>query len=143
MEISNDKLVELNTLPTLLIKTYEFESFIMGYHVYKTIWTPFEGEELTAIMEPQNIEDKFAVAITREEHGSPVGHLPKGRSGRFAKTIFYFLRANDLNTCTLVVTGKVVNEGDGKGMKVPCRLLFSAEPQFINILKEQLRIISV
>ena len=27
------------------------------------LWTPVEGEELTTIMEPTNIQDKFAVAV--------------------------------------------------------------------------------
>ena len=61
-----------------------------------------------------------------------------GKSGKFAKTIFYFLKANQLNSCNVIVRGKAVNEGDGKGMKVPCRLLFSAEERFINVLQKQL-----
>ena len=40
--------------------------------------------------------------------------LLKGKSGRFAKTIFYFLRADKKNDCTVVVTGKAINRGDGR-----------------------------
>ena len=29
--------------------------------MYKAIWTPFEKEEMTTMMKPKNIEDKFAV----------------------------------------------------------------------------------
>ena len=87
-------------------------------------------------MEPDNIEDKFAVAIMKKE--CLVGHLPKGKTGRFAKTVFYFLRSCYSNSCFLKVTGKAINQGDGKGMKVPCKLIFSAEEKFINILKLQL-----
>ena len=38
----------------------------------------------------------------------------KGKSGRFANTIFYFLRADKKNDCTVVVTGKAINRGDGR-----------------------------
>ena len=53
-----------------------------------------------------------------------VGNLPLGKSGKFAKTIFYFLKAN-VSFCKIVVTGKPVNLGDGDGMQVPCKLLFT------------------
>ena len=54
-------------------------------------WNLVEEEELTTTMVPGNPEeDKFAVAIKKEILG---GHLPKGKKGRFAKTIFYFLRS--------------------------------------------------
>ena len=56
----------------------------MGYNAYKNFWTPVEGEELRAFMEPDNIEGKFAVAIMKKE--CLVAHLPKGKTGRFAKT---------------------------------------------------------
>ena len=38
-----------------------------------------------------------------------VGHLKKGRTGGFAKTVFYFLRADEKGPCTAVVKGKAVN----------------------------------
>ena len=37
---------------------------------------------------------------------------------------------------SIIVHGKAVNQNDGLGMKVPSRLLFTAEEKFINILKE-------
>ena len=91
----------------------------------------------TAVMQPNNLMDKFAVAVEKNELGV-VGHLPLGKSGKFAKTIFYFLKVNQQNSCNVIVPGKAVNEGDGKGMKVPCRLLYSAEERFINVLQKQL-----
>ena len=39
-------------------------------------------------------------------------------------TCFYFLRADKKNDCTVVVTGKAINRGDGEGMQVPCTLNF-------------------
>ena len=49
---------------------------------------------------------------------SVVGHFMKGKSGRFAKTIFYFLQASKYHGCSVRVTGKAFNQGDGVGMKI-------------------------
>ena len=58
----------------------------------------------------------------------------KGKSGRLAKTILYFLRAGKKNNCTVVVTDKEVNPGDGEGMEVPsCTLHFKGHQKFIEI----------
>ena len=46
-------------------------------------------------MELKNILDKYAVSVIK--NGSGVGHLMKGESGKFAKTIFYFLRSEEVN----------------------------------------------
>ena len=67
-----------------------------------------------------------------------VGHLPKQKTGRFGKMVFYFLRACDSSTYSVEIVGKAINRGDGKRMKVSCKLYFAAEGGFINILKEQL-----
>ena len=109
----------------------------MGYHEYKDCWTPVKSEMLKAVMEPKNKTDKFTVAVMKND--CLVGHLPKEKTGRFAKMILYFLRACDSNTCSVEIVGKAINQGDGKGMKVPCKLHFAAENGFINILKEQLQ----
>ena len=73
-------------------------------------------------MEPSNTFDKYAVAAMRGGH--VVGHLKSGKSGRFAKTIFCFLKGDENNRCTIEVTGKRCNLGDGEGMQVPCLLHF-------------------
>ena len=67
-----------------------------------------------------------------------VGHLIREKTGRSAKIILYFLRACIANTCSLEITGKAISLGDKKEMKMPCKLYFSAENSFINILKQQL-----
>ena len=71
----------------------------MRYHVYKDRWTLVKGELLKAVVEPKNKEGKFAVAIIKDDF--LVGNLSKEKPGRFAKIIFYFLRACDTNTCSL------------------------------------------
>ena len=88
-------------------------------------------------MKPNNVKGKYAVAIFQEGK-KIIGHLHFGKSRKFAKTIFYFLKAAKENRCQIIVNGKAVNQNDGLEMKVPSRLLFTAEEKFINILKERL-----
>ena len=89
-------------------------------------------------MQPSNIKDKYVVAIFQGGRNKVIGHLPLGKSGKFAKTIFYFLKEAKENRCQIIVLGKVVNKNDGLGMKVPSRLILTAEEKYIEILKERL-----
>ena len=105
-------------LSILLVKEYDLKTHIKGYHAYMTKWTPKNGEILKARPEPENEYDKYAVAV--ERCGDVVGHLSKGRSARFAKTVSYFLRASNENCCRVEVMSKRVNLGDGEGLQIPC-----------------------
>ena len=80
--------------------------------------------------------DKFAVCVKINE--KIVGHLKKGTSGRFAKTIFYFLRSDTYSSAWAKVSGKRCNLGDGEGMQVPCKLSLSGEPKFVSLLRREL-----
>ena len=66
---------------------------------------------------------------------SMVGHLTKGKTDRFSKTISFFLRASDGNCCHVEVTGKRVNLGDGERLQIPCTLHFTGEVKYVNKLK--------
>ena len=80
-------------------------------------------EQLATKMELNNKMDKFAVAVFNSH--TVVRHLMKEKTGRLAKTIYYFLKADEHNACTVeVITGKAVNLGDGMDMRVPCLLTF-------------------
>ena len=52
---------------------------------------------------PKNVVDKYAVCLMLGDE--IVGHLKKGRTGRFAKTVFYFLRADQKGSCTAITLG--------------------------------------
>ena len=78
-------------------------------------------------MEPNNIADKYAVCV--QENETIVGHLPKGKTGRFANTVF-FLRADEFS-CVAVVKGNCVNFGDDKGVLVPCKLIIFGQAKFM------------
>ena len=80
--------------------------------------------------------DKFAVCLKTNE--KVVGHLKKGTSGRFAKTIFYFLRSDAHSSAWAKVTGKWSNLGDGEGMQVSCKLSLSGQPKFVSLLRKEL-----
>ena len=66
------------------MESYIIDSFVMGYHDYKDIWSPIMNEELKTRIEPDNPVDKYAVAVI-DENNEIVGHLMKGLNGKFAK----------------------------------------------------------
>ena len=117
--------------------SFEIESFVKGYHAYQYEWSPRVDEVLKAKIEPTNIVDKYAVRVLL--HDRVVGHLKRGKSGRLAKTIFYFLRADTYSSCTVIIKGKAVNLGDGEGMQVPCKLKFFGQEKYVKILQKELK----
>jgi len=46
---------------------YEWSSYVRGYHVYQTMWTPAVGETLRLAVEPTNSHDIYAVALMMDE----------------------------------------------------------------------------
>ena len=62
-------------------------------------------------MEPDNAVDKYAVAVMNKDR--VVGYLMKGRSRKFAKTVFFFLRADEINSATVKITGKLLTKEKG------------------------------
>ena len=61
------------------------ESCVRGFHVYKDTWTPTVNEQLKARQEPENAEDRFAVAVYKDDANpeETVGHVPKEMSRIF------------------------------------------------------------
>ena len=119
-------------LRIVTINSFETVSNVMGYRVYQGIWVPKIGETLSTEREPVNPKDKCAICIKKNE--CIVGRLPLGKTGTFAKTIFYFLRAYKYSICELEITGKPVNLGNGEGMQVPCKLKLTGRSKFENVL---------
>ena len=117
-------------------KKLNFKSFVMGFHEDRKIWKPKPNEILEVELEPTNKMDKFAVAIIKNKE--IIGHLPLGKTGRFSKTIFYFLRCEHNDCKVKIVDGKAFNLGDGMGMRFPCILVFRGQSEFIDILSNEL-----
>lgn len=132
MDMLIQVMLKQEEFPLVIVKSFEMDCFVKSYHVYKSIWTPVIGEILTSERESGNIIDKYAVCVKKDN--IIVGHLPLGKSGKFAKTIFYFLRADEESCCAVTITGKPVNLGNGDGMQVPCKLVFSGTEKCIEIL---------
>ena len=90
------------------------------------------NEELETEIEPDNVMDKYAVCV--KKNTSIVRHLPLGKNGKFAKMMFYFLRADQDTECKVVITGKEVNLGDGDGIQFSCKLKISGPRIMVKIL---------
>ena len=130
-------IVSSNILPIVVLKNFEIELFVMGYHVYKSIWIQTKDEHLHAVMRVTNELDKYGVAAQTDD-SKVVGHLLLGKSSKFAKSIFYYLKTSENNVCIVVVTGKPVNQGDRKRMKVLCSLQFTAAEKVLKATLETL-----
>ena len=104
-------------------------------------WAPISGENLSTRPEPESEIDKYAVAVTKDAR--VISQLKKGKTGRYPKTVIYFLRANLMSTACITVTGKRVNCGDGHGFQIPCTNLFKGEEKYIEVLKKQLNLYSL
>ena len=85
-------------------------------------------------MEPDNAVDKYAVAVM--DKNRVVGHLMKGKNGTFAKTVFFFLRTDRINSATVKVAGKAINKGKGTGKKIPCSITFTGSKPMLDKLKK-------
>ena len=85
-------MLDQEKIPLSVTKNFETMSHVKRYHVYETLWIPVIGECLLSEREPDNPKDKYAVCVKKENR--IVGHLPLGKSGKFAKTIFYFPKVN-------------------------------------------------
>ena len=88
------------------------------------------------LMEPDNRRDKFAVCVKINE--KIVGHLMKGTSGKFVKTIFYLLCSDAYSSASAKVTDKRCNLWDGEGMQLLCKLNLSGQPLFVSPLLKEL-----
>ena len=97
-------------LPLVIVKEMELNSHIAGFHVYKTVWEPYVGDQLQSEMEPTNAVDKYSVCVKKDNN--IIAHIEKGRSGDLQKLLFILC----VLTCDVIVTGNAVNLGDNKGV---------------------------
>ena len=94
----------------------------------------FWGEVIQCQKEPDNAVGKYAVAVMNKDR--VVGHLIKGRSGKFAITVFFFMRQDEINSATVKITGKAVNKGKGIGKELPCSITFTGSKPMLDKLSE-------
>ena len=98
-------------------QTLRIPSWIRGFHVYKDWWTPTCGEILPLQPEPENAEDKNAVAVLKESR--VIGHIPYHLANTKDRTgiITHFI-SKPTNRGSVEVSGKAVNRGGGLGMEI-------------------------
>ena len=80
-------------------------------------------------MEPGNRVDKFAACVKNDQ--TFVGHLKKGDSRKFAKTIFYFVRSDTYCNCYADVSEKRCNLKDGERIQVPCKVIITGQKKYV------------
>ena len=79
--------------------------------------------------------DTYAMVVLKDTPA--LGHLSNGKTGRYAKSVLYFLRGNPMNTASITVTEKKVNFGDTQGLQILCTILFMKEEKYIELKKKQ------
>ena len=82
-------------LSVTLLKEYKMNSPIKGYHAYIVKWKPELREFFKARLEPE-----------KEKCNVVVGHLSKGKIGRFGKTFNFFAKEAMRTLAKLNVLGK-------------------------------------
>ena len=112
-----------------LLDEFTIDSVIRGHHVYKEIWTPFVGEELTLTQENGNCHDRYAITVEKE-NDMIVGRVPK----ELSKIFRIFMEGGGLIECE--VTGRK----RGKGLEVPCTYKCHGSKQLISKLKKSLKL---
>ena len=53
-------------MPIIVTTNFDTDSFVKGYHEYKSIWTPKIGQILSTEREPGNVVHKYAVCVKKE-----------------------------------------------------------------------------
>ena len=116
-------------------QTLRIPSWIRGFHVYKDWWTPTCGEILPLQPEPENAEDKNAVAVLKESR--VIGHIPYHLANTKDRTgiITHFI-SKPTNRGSVEVSGKAVNRGGGLGMEIPCVYNFDGPSKHVNLLQQ-------
>ena len=91
------------------VECLEVPSFVRGYHAYRHIREPENGEILPLKRE----KDINAVAVVKD--GRTVGHVPKNLAPHFS---FFLVR--DFNKGLCEIAGERVNRGGRYGLEIPC-----------------------
>ena len=124
-------------IPAIVFSLCETKS---DYHACNNSCKTLIGENFQIHPESKNIINKYFMAVLKDIR--VVGYLNKGKSGRYAETIFYFLSAYQSNSAVVTVKGKRTNYGDRQGLHIPCKIKFKEEAKCFKILQEQLNLYS-
>lgn len=107
--------------------TEEFPAAVRGYHYYRQIWAPLEGDELPCEHEANNAFDIFAIKVM-DTNGAIVGHLPLEMS-RITKYIM-----DREAVVTAIITSDRYRRSPlvQGGLEVPCRIRVTLPTSVLN-----------
>lgn len=111
--------------------SFEREYSVRGFHVFRDVWTPFEGEILDTTREHNNPYDKYAVAVKKGQ--ITVGHVPR----EISKTVAFFIKHGGIVVCKVMSSQHRHSEIAG-GLEIPCMIRFTADRAMIERLKSLL-----
>ena len=95
------------------IECLEVPSFVQGYHTYKDIWEPENGEILELKRERENCKDINGVAVVKDDR--TVRHVLKNLAPQFS-----FFLAWDFNKGLCEVPGVHMNRSGGYDIEISC-----------------------
>ena len=84
--------------------------------MYKDPWTLVWRKKIKSNQKAKKRSEKFVVPIMKND--CLIGRLPKEKTGKIAKIVFYLLHVGDGSICLLEMTSKSITQGGGKGMKI-------------------------
>ena len=117
--------------------TFQCDSFVKGYNVYKNIWESLVGVCLKSTEEPTNEMDKTVDAVTRINSYSEevvVGHVPKNMS----KIVIMFLSLPQYALDIFVTRKRISGGGGGYGLEIPANFYFCDPEKAITWLKNKI-----
>ena len=94
-----------------IISEFVIDSTNQGFHVYKSLWTPEIGEELSTVWKTANTHERFAVAIHKGT--LTIGHVP----AEISKVCWFFLRPGVQSSAEYQLTDTVVCHWSKAGSK--------------------------
>ena len=111
-----------------MLSTLSVPAYVRGFHVYRTYWTPKEGDILSTARDRLNPHDKFAVSVL--DGNIIVGHLPK----EISRVCAYFIKRGTIQ-CEVTDSKHRRSEIAKGGLEIPALLIFFGEKEDITRLK--------
>ena len=108
------------------------EAMIRGDHEYQSIREPEFGEHLLCIREPSNVCDPYAVAVTKPDSSTVVGHVPR----KLSAICSIFLRKGGSIFCQVNGSKHYSHDLHWVGLEVPCLMRFHGTAKDIKKLEK-------
>jgi len=115
------------------METFQKESCVRGYHIYRELWDAVVGEELECQRERGNATDMYAAAVFKDS--IIVGHLPR----KISRICTLFIRRGGAIHCRVTGRRKYSTDLPQGGVEIPCLLLSEGEAKEI---KKRVKLLS-